>query len=211
MLLEVHNTLQRLLYERGQISPAEVDIQFGRPTREQVDKLIRPTINLFLAEIQENLEMRRSDYLTRRRDDNRVERYLPPRHFDLLYMVSVLTNTIEDEHLLLWRVLTTLGRYPELPAELLSEEMRAAEQAISTKVCQHEAGAQLNSLWSGLGVPPRAALTYVLTLPVDMDPVFDAPLILTRTGRYANMREGEMEFETVIRPRPSSRERGKEK
>lgn len=62
MLLELHNTIQRLLYERGNISPHEVDITFEAPTRERIDKLIRPTINLFLFDLQENTELRQSDF-----------------------------------------------------------------------------------------------------------------------------------------------------
>src|SRR5215472_1821305 len=116
MLHEVHNALQRLLYERGQISAREVDIQFERPTRERIDKLTRPTINLFLFDLQENAELRQNGFRTRS-NDRLAERYLPPRYFDLRYMVSILTSAIEDEHLLLWRVLTTLVRHPQIPLE----------------------------------------------------------------------------------------------
>jgi hypothetical protein len=47
MLLDLHTALQRLLYERGNISSKEVDITFEAPTRERIDKLTRPTINVF--------------------------------------------------------------------------------------------------------------------------------------------------------------------
>ncbi len=64
MLLELHNTIQRLIYERGNISPREVDITFEAPTRERIDKLMRPTINLFLFDLQENTDLRQSDFET---------------------------------------------------------------------------------------------------------------------------------------------------
>lgn len=153
MLLELHSALQRLLYERGQISAREVDIQFERPTREQIDKLTRPTINLFLFDLQENTELRQNDFRTRL-NDRRAERYLPPRYFDLRYMVSILTSAIEDEHLLLWRVLTTLVRHPQFPADLLPEELRAPDHFVTSKVSQDDDGERLSSLWNALGVPP---------------------------------------------------------
>lgn len=211
MLLEVHSALQRLLYERGQISAREVDIQFERPTREQIDKLTRPTVNLFLFELQENSELRENDFHTRRSSSNsRAERYLPPRYFDLRYMVSILTSAIEDEHLLLWRVLTTLVRHRQFPPDLLSEELRDPDCFLTSKVSQDDDGERLSSLWNALGVPPRPALSYILTVPVAMDQVVEAPLVLTRTVRYTNMHESEKEFEMVTSPKPPSRDIRKE-
>src|SRR5437763_5719148 len=126
MLLELHTTLQHLLYKRGHISPHEIDITFEAPTRERIDKLTRPTINLFLFDLQENTELRQSNYEVTR-NNGRAERRLVPRRFDLRYMVSALTTSVEDEHQLLWRVLVTLVQHPQLPAELLSDELRTLE------------------------------------------------------------------------------------
>ena len=202
MLLEIHSALQRLLYERGQISPREVDIQFERPTNEQIDKLTRPTINLFLFDLQENNELRPNDLQVRRgKSENRAERYRPPRYFDLRYMVSILTSAIEDEYLLLWRVLATLLRHQQFPVDLLPEELRAPDLLLIAKVGQDDNSEQLSSLWNALSVPPRAALCYTLTVPVDMDQVLDTPLVLTRTARYKNIRESGKEFEMVNSPK----------
>ena len=139
MLLELHNTLQRLLYDRGQISPREVDIMFEAPTRERVDKLTRPTINMFLFDLQENIELRQSNFETTR-NNGRAERRQAPRRFDLRYMVSVLTTEVEDEHQLLWRVLLTLVRHPQFPAEVLSDELRVLEPALTTQVSRADEG-----------------------------------------------------------------------
>jgi hypothetical protein len=209
MLHEVHSALQRLLYERGQISAREVDIQFERPTRELIDKLTRPTINLFLFDLQENTELRQNDFRTR--SSNRgAERYLPPRYFDLRYMVSVLTSAIEDEHLLLWRVLTTLVRHPRFPPDLLSEELRDPDHLLTSKVSQDDDGERLSSIWNALGVPPRPTLSYILTVPVDMDQVVETPLVLTRTVRYTNMHEPGKEFETITSPKSLSTDMSRE-
>jgi hypothetical protein len=209
MLHEVHSALQRLLYERGQISAREVDIQFERPTRERIDKLTRPTINLFLFDLQENTELRQNDFHTRS-SNRRAERYLPPRYFDLRYMVSILTSAIEDEHLLLWRVLTTLVRHPRFPPELLSEELRTPDHILTSRVSQEDDGERLSNVWNALGVPPRPALSYILTVPVDMDQIVEAPLVLSRTVRYTNMHERGKEIETVTSPKSPSAEMRKE-
>ncbi len=186
MLLELHNTLQQLLYDRGQISPREVDITFEAPTCERIDKLTRPTINMFLFDLQENTELRQSNFETTR-NNGRAERRQAPRRFDLRYMVSVLTTEVEDEHQLLWRVLLTLVRHPQFPPELLSDELRTLEPALTTQVSRADEGQHLSGVWTALGVPPHPALYYVVTVPVDMNLVIEAPLVLTRTARYRHM------------------------
>jgi hypothetical protein len=183
MLLELHTTLQRLLYERGQIDPREVDITFEAPTRERIDRLTKPTINLFLYDLLENTELRQSSFQNTKQN-GRIERRMLLRRFDLRYMVSALTTSIEDEHELLWRALLTLVQHPALPAELLSEELRSLEPRPVTRMAQMAEGQNQFSIWTALGVSPHPAVYYVVTVPVDTHMVIDAPLVLTRTARY---------------------------
>jgi hypothetical protein len=195
MLLELHKSLQRLLHERGNISSREVDITFEAPTRERIDKLTRPTVNLFLFDLQENIDLRQSNFQTTR-NNGRAERRLAPRRFDLRYMVSALTTAIDDEHELLWRVLVTLVRHPQLPTELLSEELRLLEPPLATRVSQVDEGQRLSAVWTALSVPPHPALYYVVMVPVDMNLAIEAPLVLTRTARYARTLADEVAPET---------------
>lgn len=194
MLLAIHNTLQRLIYERGHINPHEVAIQFEAPTRERIDKLTRPTVNLFLFDMQENTELRQSNYEITR-NNGRAERRLVPRRFDLRYMVSALTTAVEDEHQLLWRILVTLVQHPLLPADLLSDDLRTLDPPLTTRVSQTDEGLRLSNVWSALSVPPHPAIYYVVTAPVDMNQVIEAPLVLTRTARYLSSLAGEKPVE----------------
>lgn len=190
MLHELQHMLQRLLYELGQISPQEVEIRFEAPTQEYIDRLLQPTINLFLFEISENILLRQSGYQTLR-ENGRAERRPIPKRFDLHYMVSALSSEVEDEHLLLWRVLTTLARYAQVPEELLSEEIRLLAIPLGTQLCQSEESARLLSVWNALGTQPRPALAYTVTVPVEMATVSEAPLVLTRVARYLHRDPGE--------------------
>src|SRR5689334_16423285 len=104
MLTELHTTLQQVLYQRGGIPADEVDIRFEMPTKQWVDSLTRPTINLYLFEMEENIELRQTANQMSR-GNGQAQYRIPPRRFDLRYMVSVLTTVIQDEHLLLWRTL----------------------------------------------------------------------------------------------------------
>ena len=186
MLPELHAALQRLLWERGQISPQEVDITFEAPTRERIEPLLRPTINLFLFEVQENVELRQTNWQVER-SNARVERRQPPRRIDLRYMISALSTEVEDEHALLWRTLATLLKYPELPRELLPDELQRMEQPIAARTAQQDGGQRMLDVWSALGATPRPALYYVVTVPVDLEIVLSAPLVLTRTIQYRKL------------------------
>ena len=183
MLADLHITLQRLIWERGHISPREVGITFEAPTRERIERLTRPTINLFLFDVRENTELRQTNWQVTR-GNGHAERRQPPRRIDLRYMVSALTTEIEDEHALLWRALATLLKYPELPKDLLPEALRAIEVPIAAKVSPDDEGRRLLDVWSALGTPPHPALCYVVTAPVDLELAVQAPLVLTRTARY---------------------------
>lgn len=190
MLLELQHILQRLLYERGQISPQEVEIRFEAPTQERIDRLLQPTINLFLFEVTENVRLRQSGYQTLR-ENGRAERRPIPKRFDLHFMVSALSSEVDDEHLLLWRVLTTLTRYAQLPEELLPEEIRLLAMPLVTQLCQSEESSRLLGVWNALGTQPRPALAYTVTVPVELATVDEAPLVLTRVARYLQRSAGE--------------------
>lgn len=183
MLADLHDVLRRLLWERGHISPDEVDIRFEAPTRDLIDRLLRPTISLFLFDVRENTTLRQTNFPSARANGH-AERRMPPRRVDLHYLVSALSTEIADEHELLWRAMVTLMKYPEPPRELLPADLRDTEPALVARVWPSEVTASLTDLWSALGSPPRAAIIYALTAPVDLDVAITSPLVLTRAARY---------------------------
>lgn len=124
MLSAIHTTIQRLLYERGGIPP-EVEISFEQPSKQWFDSLLRPTINLFLFDIEENMDLRQTSLQTLRGNEGMAIQRMPARRFDLCYMVSALSSEIEDEHTLLWRTLAALLRYSPVPLELMGADMLA--------------------------------------------------------------------------------------
>lgn len=183
MLTEINEAVERLLYEQGQIPREEVDVRFEAPTKDFVDSLTRPTISVFLCGVHENTELRHVD-MQIARENGRGKIQLPPRRIELQYLVSVITTEIQDEHRLLWRTLATLMRYPYLPPDALPEALRDLNPPLISQVAQPEGGLQPAEIWNGLGMPPRPALVYSVTAPLDLEHVFDVPLVLTRTVRY---------------------------
>jgi hypothetical protein len=188
MLAELNGSLRQLLRERGLIDAGDVDIEFDPPLKPWAGALVRPTLNLFLFDIQENTELRETGVTTTRGNGRGVHR-LPPRRFDLRYMVCALTSVVADEHLLLWRALITLMKYQTLPDELVPEPLRIDGLPITTKVSKPDDAPRALDVWSALDSPPRPSLVYVVTVPVDLGIAIEAPLVLTRTVRYTRSRE----------------------
>jgi Pvc16 N-terminal domain/Carboxypeptidase regulatory-like domain len=184
----VHNTIKELLYAKGQIDPTEVEIEFNPPTKDWVNSRVAPTLNFFLYDLEENTDLRQADYdLISSKNAKGVSsstRRVPPKRFDLHYMVSAISTVIDDEHLLLWRAMVTLLKNPTIPEQFLPENILKLELPVKGRVSQPDDGPRPMDLWSALETPPRPSLLYVLTVPVDLETGFESPLILTRTARY---------------------------
>jgi uncharacterized protein DUF4255/carboxypeptidase family protein len=196
MLTDLHTTLRTLLYERGLIDRGDVDIAFDAPAKPWIGGRTRPTLNFFLYDIEENVDLRNTGMQTTRGNSLGVHR-MPPRRFDLRFMVSAISTMIEDEHLLLWRALVTLMKYPTIPAELVPDTVRAYDLPVATKVTKPNDSPRPLDIWSALETPPRPALLYIVTLPVDLEIALESPLVLTRTARYLRTRDGGSVDESV--------------
>jgi hypothetical protein len=190
MLSAINRTLEHLLYEHGNIDRREVAISFEMPTRERVEKLTQPTIYLLLYSIQENLDLRQSS-IESTHSNGRAIRSMAARRFDLHYMVCALATDVEDEQQLLWRALVTLVRHPQFPPELLDEDLQTLDLLPVGRIYQDDDAQKPVSLWSALSVPPHPAFYYAVTVPVHMEAIDEAPLVLKRTVRYNNLQLAE--------------------
>jgi hypothetical protein len=199
MLPELHQVLKDLIYEKGQVDSTEVDISFDVPSREWADKLVRPTINLYPFELQENVDLRQAQF--RRRDTNgHVEMRSLPRRIDVRYTVCAMATDADDAFRLLWRVLGVLIRTPELEPDLFPDTL-VLDAPIVTQVAQAESGVKLLDVWSALSVEPRAAFCYVVTLPIDLELVFTSPFTLGSSIRFNSLVDGTGGPEDGIRSR----------
>ena len=181
----LHEVMARLVYEKGQVSPREVDVRFDAPRREWVGALTKPTLDFYLFDVRENVDLRYSD-LQANRTPGVPSFRLPPRRFDLRYMVSALTTNVEDEHILLWRALAVLLRYTTIPQDILPDEYRAIEPPLAAQVTRPDEDNPFLDLWGSLETHPRPSLMYVVTAPIDLDVTIEAPLVFTRTMHYMN-------------------------
>jgi hypothetical protein len=196
MITDLDETLKQLLITKGKIDSGEVDFSFETPAREWSGKISKPTVNLYLYDIRENHDLRGTEWTIGRDTNGLATRKKNANRVDLSYLITVWTNDIEDEHRLLWHLLLTLFRYPELPDEVLSGMLADQEYPIQMSVAQPD-GLYNNpsDFWTALDNEIKPSVYCVLTLPLDTDTAFTAPLVRTKTLKF---RPPEADLESFV-------------
>jgi hypothetical protein len=183
VLADLDETLRQLLIRDVPLDLAEVEVSFEAPDREWSGRLSRPTVNCYLYDVRENHVFRETDWDVERRNGV-VTRSKAPLRIDVSYQVTVWARAPEDEHGLLWRVLSALLRQPVLPEELLEGDLKQQPFPIRVQSAQPELGPKnAAELWQALDNRIRPGLTYVATLALDPQVAFSSPLVFTRVAR----------------------------
>ncbi len=185
MIEDVDEALRRLLERELPIKNGEVEIQFNQPRREWSARVSRPTLNLFLFDIRENLKLRHTTQgwdIERQNDGTAIQRRRPFR-VDLHYLVTAWATEPEDEHRLLGRTLMALFREPELPDELLPDSLKNQPAPISLKVAQYDIDQNLTDFWSAMDNELHPAIVCMTTAAFNPYQPFVGPLVRVRELR----------------------------
>ena len=183
MFADLDETIRQLLIKKVPLDLTEVDVSFEAPDREWSGRLSRPTVNCFLYDVRENLDLRQTDFDLQKKNGVSTSKRLPVR-IDATYQITVWARAPEDEHRLLWRVLVALFRNPILGDDLLQGQLKEQMFPIRTVVVQpSQARANPAELWQALDNRIRPALTYTVTVSLDLDMEFTAPMVFTRRTR----------------------------
>jgi uncharacterized protein DUF4255/carboxypeptidase family protein len=187
MFAELDESIRQLLIKEVPLDLSEVDVSFEAPDRDWSGRLSRPTINCFLYDIRENLDLRATDFEAMRTSNNgkpsTTTKRVPAR-IDATYQITIWARAPEDEHQLLWRVLVVLFRNPTLAEDVLQGGLKNQLFPTPAKVIQpNQARANPAELWQSIDNRIRPALTYTVTVPLDPDMVFTDPMVFTRRMR----------------------------
>ncbi len=184
MINDLDETLKQLLIGKVPLDPVEVDISFDMPDREWSASVVKPTVNLYLYDIHENLELRSNEWMIER-SQGIATRKKPPVRVDLSYLITVWTSDTADQHRLLGQLLATLFRYQELPEDLLQGSLKEARWPLRTFTAQKD-GILINAadFWSALDNQIRPSINYVVTIPVEIEAAVAAPLVVTKVAEY---------------------------
>ena len=184
MISDLDETIKQLLVKQGKLDPAEIDIVFEMPDREWSGKVTKPTVNVYLYDIHENLQKRETDW-TVSHNNGKATRAKAPIRIDVSYLVTVWTNDTNDQHRLLSHILATLFRYREIPNDLLQGNLIDPAYPIMTQTAQLD-GVLRNSadFWSALDNNLKPSINYVVTIPVDLDVALTVPEVKTKVMTF---------------------------
>jgi len=185
MISDLDESIKELLTKQGYLDPAEVDIKFEMPNREWSASISKPTVNLYLYDIRENYQLRGTEWTVTKDENGKATRKKNPSRVDIAYIITVWANDIADEHRLLWNVLLTLFRYSELPENVLSGRLVGQYYPFKAVTAQPD-GLFKNpaDFWSSLDNEIKPSINYVVTLPLDTEIAFTAPVVTTKIIDY---------------------------
>ncbi len=183
MISDVDEALRNLILDSLTVSRQNVDIKYDLPSRDWAARLNRPTIDLFLFDIRENLRLRGAEQARQIPLPNgKVEVRRNPVRIDLRYLLTAWTKDPEDEHLLLSDALLTLLRNPTIPDKYASEQMKKQQFPVilDAAVYQPEHGPTEKSteIWGVIGNDIHAG--FIVTVTITVDPY--EPLVFTQVS-----------------------------
>ncbi len=185
MISDLDETIKQLLIKKGEIDPSAVDIEFKTPNREWSASVSKPTINVYLYDIRENHSLRGTEFSVTRDGNGNATRKKNPSRVDLSYLITAWTSDIVDEHHLLWNVLVTLFRYPELPSDVVTGLLQDQEFTIKAAAAQPD-GVFNNpgDFWAALDNEMKPSINYVVTVPLDLARAVTAPMVKTKVLEF---------------------------
>lgn len=149
---------------------AAADIIFDRPSDTLAPA--KTTIDLFLYDIRENLDLRLNQ-VTTTRVGNQIITHPAPLRLACSYLATAWPVGGADlplqEHHLLSEVLVVLSHYPLIPANFLQGTLIGQAPPLPMVALHPDALKNLAEFWSSLGTKMKPSLTVTVTISV---PVF---------------------------------------
>ncbi len=190
MIRDLSTTLRAMLTQPG--LPSELSttqVVFDRPVAQFNPS--QSTINLFLFDIRENVELREYEPTVSRRNGEAII-YRPPMRVDCSYLITAWpvggSEVALQEHLLLSQVLQVFSRYPTIPKPFLQGSLQSgADESlpIPLSVTGSATSRQSTEFWTSLGIPVRAYLVVTTTIALDLNDVQPEPVPLVTSHAIA--------------------------
>ena len=155
---------------------------------------MRPTVDLYLYDIREDLDRREVAWGEVRDETGRVtERRPPSRRFRLSYLVTAWTQRPEDEHRLLSALLMAFIATETLSPDLFTGVLKDTSVPVILRVALPPSeDRSIADVWTALGGELKPSLDIQVIAPVEVRrsvaagaPVLEGPSLRMRGGRGA--------------------------
>ena len=198
MIQDVSNTLKFLLTKAPGIPPdlAAASIIFDRPV--EPFSPTSTTVDLFLYDIRENLELRNFESTTTVKSG--VATFLPPPlRVACSYLVTAWpvggADLALQEQQLLAEILQLLAGYPIIPSQFLQGSLAGQDPPLPMVTLHPDTLRTMSEFWTSLGTKLRASLTVTVTISMNvLPPPGPAPVAVTH----------ELEITQLTQPASSS-------
>jgi Pvc16 N-terminal domain len=171
MIDELDKTLAELLKRELPASLAQqLTITFATPDSKFAAAISSATVNLFLYDVRENLDLRDVTWTIDRNNGNPVRRR-PPVRIDCSYLVTVWLSSVSkdaaiNEHAVLSEVMRVLLRHRVIPEAVLQGKLAETDPPVPGPSLHPGRLQSPSEMWQALGGTPKAALHYTVTLSV---------------------------------------------
>ncbi len=188
MIRDLSLTLQAILEDPALTTPfpelAAAQIVFDRPV--ETFNPTQTTIDLFLYDIRENMELRSNEPLMRRLN-GQVEIQRPPLRVACSYLITAWpiggTDLALQEHRLLSQVLQVLSRYAKIPVAFLKGQLVGQEPPLPMMTAQTDGLKEPAEFWTAIGNKLRPSLTVTVTIGMEVFTPVTAPIVITEEVR----------------------------
>jgi hypothetical protein len=156
-------------------SLAGASVSFDLPDAQWRGGLSELTVNCYLYDIHENVEMRTHEMLTVRSADGKsVARIAPPIRIDCAYCITAWspasTDAVLEEHDLLSQVLLVLLRNPTIPLSVLQGSLVDQIPPYPTVIASVDGIVKNHpQFWTALDQKLKPSLNYIVTLAMLLD------------------------------------------
>lgn len=170
MIKDLDATLLHLL--EANASPGSIlagaSINFDLPDADWRATLSGPTVNCYLYDVHENLELRTNQPLVARSGQSAM-RVAAPIRIDCAYCITAwstaASDAVLDEHELLSQVLLALLRNPTIPASMLQGALVGQIPPYPTVIASLDGIVKNHpQFWTALDQKLKPSLNYVVTL-----------------------------------------------
>jgi hypothetical protein len=200
MINEVDEALRSVITSEV-LSATDVEVVLDAPTRDWAARRNKPTIDLYLYDIREDLRRRQTGMIERRDERGVVtERQQLPRFFKLAYLVTAWTQRPEDEHRLLSATLATFMKYDTLPERYMTPLLVELGLPVMVQIAYPlPEGRQVPDVWSSLGGDLKPSLELVATMAIQPDSFYEVAQAVLAPLRLKSSAQTTMEADDGVR------------
>lgn len=184
MIRDLSETLRAILDDPGLAGSfpelAAAQIVFDQPVESF--KPAQTTVDLFLYDVRENMELRSNEPVVKRNNGQAMIQPAPLRVVCSYLVTAWPVGGAEpalQEHRLLGQTLQVLSRYPTIPTTFLKGKLVAQEPPLPMMAAKPDGLKEPSEFWTALGNKLRPSISVTATVAMDLFAPLAAPTVIT--------------------------------